>query len=148
MFLFLVTPEYLIVAIQTFMEWNKEITKLRKNKQKKKKSEPKRLFKIFFYLSIETVMFVQPIFVSHVSLVIFYERIKIILVKSYLNTPSAHLPKMYDNGKKVSMCQILTVLSQHICDMFTVSILLCLMCWWVRQPSVSNFEKRRGSEKK
>ena len=147
MFLFLVTPEYLIVAIQTFMEWNKEITKLRKNKQKKK-SEPKRLFKIFFYLSIETVMFVQPIFVSHVSLVIFYERIKIILVKSYLNTPSAHLPKMYDNGKKVSMCQILTVLSQHICDMFTVSILLFLMCWWGRQPSVSNFEKRRGSEKK
>ena len=54
------------------------------------------------------------------TLVIFYERMKVILVKS--STPSAYLPKMYCNGKKMSVCQIMVVLSQLICDMFTVSV--------------------------
>ena len=78
------------------------------------KKKQSNFFKIIFYLSFETVMFVLQIFVSHVSLVIFYERIKAILVKSYLNTPSAYLPKMCHNGKKVSICQIMTYLNTSV----------------------------------
>ena len=78
-------------------------------------------------------------------MVVFYERIKVILVKSSI--PSAYLPKMYSNGKKVSMCQIMAVLSQQICGMFTVSV-LPFSTVLGGQPSVSNFEKGEGSQKK
>ena len=67
-------------------------------------------------------MFVLPIFVSHVSLVIFYERIKIILVKSYLNTPSAYLPKMYHNGKKsVNVLNTDCLISTHLWHVHSIS---------------------------
>ena len=56
-----------MVALQTCMKWRQKNLKL---KQKKimiiKKQKQKQLFKIIFYLSFETVMFVLPISVSQV----------------------------------------------------------------------------------
>ena len=50
---------------------------------------------------------------------------------------------MYRNGKKMFMCQIMAASSQHLCDMFTVSVRLSVEGG---QASVLNFEKG-GSEK-
>ena len=64
------------------------------------------------------------------------------LVKS--STPSTYLSKMYCNGKKMSMCQIMVVLSQLICDMFTVSV--PLICW--RDNLQSQILEKEGIRKK
>ena len=45
------------------------------------------------------------------------------------------------------MCQIMAVLSQQICGMFTVSV-LPFSTVLGGQPSVPNFEKGEGSQKK
>ena len=45
------------------------------------------------------------------------------------STPSAYLPKMHCNEKNMSMRQIMAVLSQQICDMFTVSVPLICQGW-------------------
>ena len=63
-FFFLWLQGFIIVALQTCMEWDKKKTKIKTKKIINIKK--KQLFKIIFYLSFETVMFVLPISVSQV----------------------------------------------------------------------------------
>ena len=59
------------------------------------------------------------------------------------STPSAYLPKMHCNEKNMSMRQIMAVLSQQICDMFTVSVPLICQGWMFSLK----FWKGGGAEK-
>ena len=83
----------------------KKTLKLKQKKKDNKNKKTKTTFKNFFFPFLWNCYACAANFHATDTLVIPYERIKVILVKP--STPPVYLPKMYRNGKKCLFAKVL-----------------------------------------